>query len=76
MLTSLALIQPNSTQTDPALLLCVNDPGALTIDQAHRVMQIHLECDVDTCRARRRARTTLVESKRMVLDDRATRAVP
>ncbi|MFI8977414.1 hypothetical protein ACIGO9_31360 [Nocardia asteroides] len=76
MLTSLALIQPNSTHSDPALLLCVRDPGPLIADQAHRDMQVHLECDVDTCKARRRARATLGDSKRMVLDDRATRAVP
>lgn len=53
------------------LRFCHRDPGELTAEQAHRAMQVHLECDVDTCRTRRRARTTLVEQKRMVLDDRA-----
>ncbi|WP_378737082.1 hypothetical protein [Nocardia brasiliensis] len=48
------------------------DPGELTPEQAHRAMQVHLNCDVDVCRARRRARRTLVEARRMVLDERAT----
>lgn len=34
-------------------------------------MQVHLYCSVDLCRVRRRARQTLVESRRMVLDERA-----
>ncbi|PKV82356.1 hypothetical protein [Nocardia fluminea] len=54
-----------------AILLCGRDPGPLTAQQAHRAMQVHLECAVDTCRSRRRARATLVEQKRMVLDERA-----
>ncbi|MEU4416049.1 hypothetical protein [Nocardia salmonicida] len=37
-------------------------------------MQVHLECAVDTCRSRRRARATLVEQNRMVLDERAQQA--
>jgi hypothetical protein len=53
------------------LLFCNRDPGPLTDEQAHRAMQVHLECEVDTCKSRRRARATLVESKRMVLDPRA-----
>lgn len=55
-----------------SLLFCSRDPGALTVHQAHSMMQLHLECDVETCRVRRRARTTLVEAKAMVLDTRAT----
>ncbi len=51
---------------------CSIDPGALTPDQAHRAMQVHLNCSVDMCRMRRRARRTLVEARRMVLDERAT----
>jgi hypothetical protein len=47
------------------------DPGKLTPEQAHRAMQIHLECSVDLCRVRRPARHTLVEAKLMVLDQRA-----
>ncbi|MFE9785785.1 hypothetical protein ACFYO7_10435 [Nocardia salmonicida] len=57
-----------------AILLCGRDPGPLTVEQAHRAMQVHLECAVDTCRSRRRARTTLVEQNRMVLDERAQQA--
>lgn len=57
-----------------ALLLCGRDPGPLTVEQAHRAMQVHLECAVDTCRSRRRARNTLVEQNRMVLDGRAQQA--
>lgn len=57
-----------------ALLLCGRDPGPLTVEQAHRAMQVHLECAVDTCRSRRRARNTLVEQNRMVLDQRAQQA--
>ncbi|MFC9432359.1 hypothetical protein [Nocardia sp. NPDC057030] len=51
---------------------CSTDPGELTPDQAHRAMQVHLNCSVDVCRVRRRARRTLVEARRMVLDERAT----
>lgn len=50
---------------------CRSDPGPLTEEQAHRAMQVHLYCSVDLCRVRRRARQTLVESRRMVLDERA-----
>lgn len=51
---------------------CVADPGEMTVLQAHKAMQLHLECGVDTCWVRRRARAALVEDGRMVLDDRAT----
>lgn len=68
MLSSRKIFQSDS-QT--ALLLCNRDPGALTADSAHKAMQVHLECEVDTCRVRRRARNTLVDLKRMVLDERA-----
>ncbi|MFX0580650.1 hypothetical protein [Nocardia nepalensis] len=50
---------------------CRRDPGDLTKEQAHRAMQVHLHCGVDICKVRRRARQTLVESRRMVLDERA-----
>lgn len=50
---------------------CGTDPGPLTPEQAHRAMQVHLDCGVDLCRVRRRARQTLVEARLMVLDERA-----
>ncbi|WP_040814862.1 hypothetical protein [Nocardia concava] len=53
---------------------CHTDPGKLTVAQAHTAMQSHLECGVDTCRVRGRARNTLVAAGCMVLDPRATRA--
>jgi len=56
-----------------ALLACGTDPGPMTTEQAHAAMQMHLDCTVDECRVRRRARTTLVEAGRCVLDDRAIR---
>lgn len=68
MLTSRTLFQPSQ---EPALLICTVDPGELTTEQAHRGMQVHLECGVDTCKVRRRARSTLVANNRMVLDCRA-----
>lgn len=54
-----------------SLLRCANDPGVLTVEQAHAAMQLHLECSVDLCRVRRRARAVLVEEGRCVLDQRA-----
>ncbi|MGW5218813.1 hypothetical protein ACWEQA_13185 [Nocardia sp. NPDC004085] len=51
---------------------CAKDPGELTANQAHRAMQVHLDCSVEICRVRRRARRTLVEARLMVLDERAT----
>ena len=68
MLTSRTLFQSDSQSS---LLLCTRDPGPVTAEQAHEAMQVHLECAVDTCRVRRRARDTLVEQNRMVLDQRA-----
>lgn len=56
-----------------APLLCHRQPGELSIRAAHELMQLHLYCTVDTCRARRAARFVLVESGRMVLDERAER---
>ncbi|MCX4096437.1 hypothetical protein [Nocardia sp. alder85J] len=53
------------------LLRCGSDPGVMSVDQAHAAMQLHLDCTVDTCRVRRRARAVLVESGRCVLDERA-----
>ena len=50
------------------LLRCANDPGVMTVEQAHAAMQLHLECSVDLCRVRRRARAVLVEEGRCVLD--------
>ncbi|MFB8275572.1 hypothetical protein [Nocardia colli] len=52
---------------------CRVDPGPMSAARAHRAMQIHLDCSVDTCRVRRRARGTLVQSGSMVLDPRAVR---
>ncbi|WP_141717546.1 hypothetical protein [Nocardia altamirensis] len=60
------------TQIISTIASCSVDPGELTPEQAHRAMQVHLSCSVDACRMRRRARRTLVEAKRMVLDERAT----
>ncbi len=54
-----------------AITDCHADPGELSAPQAHRAMQIHLHCSVELCRVRRRARRTLVEARRMVLDERA-----
>ncbi|MFF0489058.1 hypothetical protein ACFYTQ_08535 [Nocardia sp. NPDC004068] len=54
-----------------ALLRCGADPGVMTVEQAHAAMQLHLECAVDTCKVRRRARAVLVEEGRCVLDERA-----
>lgn len=55
----------------PTLLDCADDPGMMTPEQAHSAMQLHLDCTVDMCRVRRRARSTLVDSGRCVLDNRA-----
>ncbi|MFI6042058.1 hypothetical protein ACIA8C_10510 [Nocardia sp. NPDC051321] len=54
-----------------AMLACGTDPGLLNVEQAHAAMQLHLDCTVDRCRVRRRARATLVEAGRCVLDERA-----
>ncbi|MFC5791770.1 hypothetical protein ACFPPE_18120 [Agromyces tardus] len=56
------------------LLFCQRDPGALSTKKAHSMMQLHLECSVETCQVRRRARNTLVEAQLMVLDERAAQA--
>ncbi|MEU2256365.1 MULTISPECIES: hypothetical protein [Nocardia] len=53
------------------LLVCGRDPGVMTDEQAHAAMQLHIDCTVDSCLVRRRARTTLVESGKCVLDERA-----
>ncbi|MET9489045.1 hypothetical protein [Nocardia sp. NPDC006630] len=53
------------------LLRCRRDPGIMSIEQAHAAMQLHLDCTVQTCKVRRRARATLVEEGRCVLDERA-----
>ena len=55
----------------PTLLDCADDPGAMSPDQAHAAMQAHLDCTVDICLVRRRARATLVDTGRCVLDNRA-----
>ncbi|GAA5104115.1 hypothetical protein [Nocardia iowensis] len=54
-----------------AMLACGTDPGVMTNEQAHAAMQLHLDCTVDRCLVRRRARTTLVEAGKCVLDERA-----
>lgn len=51
-----------------ALLNCEADPGELTVDQAHRCMQLHITCTVDNCLVRRRARRTLAIAGVVVLD--------
>ncbi|PXX71011.1 hypothetical protein DFR70_101432 [Nocardia tenerifensis] len=56
---------------DPDLADCRVDPGPMSAARAHRAMQIHLDCTVDTCRVRRRARGVLVQAGSMVLDPRA-----
>ncbi|WP_067808123.1 hypothetical protein [Nocardia beijingensis] len=61
-----------ATETFTVLSNCAEDPGELTASQAHRAMQVHLDCSVEICRVRRRARRTLVEARLMVLDERAT----
>lgn len=53
------------------LYACDSDPGPLTTEQAHTAMQLHLDCTVDDCRVRRRARSTLVDAGCCVLDARA-----
>ncbi|MFD0360430.1 hypothetical protein ACFQZZ_03090 [Nocardia sp. GCM10030253] len=53
------------------LLICGRDPGIMTTEQAHAAMQLHIDCTVDRCRVRCRARTTLVEAGKYVLDERA-----
>lgn len=63
----------NSNLRIVALLACEIEPGPMTAEQAHAAMQLHLDCTVDECRVRRRARATLVETGRCVLDDRALR---
>ncbi|BDU02528.1 hypothetical protein ABZ552_26010 [Nocardia sp. NPDC019219] len=60
------------TELFSVLSNCTRDPGELTAGQAHRAMQVHLDCSVEMCRVRRRARRTLVEARLMVLDERAT----
>ena len=60
-----------SNTPSTGLLRCSVDPGVLTAAQAHTAMQLHLDCTVDTCRVRRRARSVLVEQGRCVLDERA-----
>ncbi|MEU2034705.1 hypothetical protein [Nocardia amamiensis] len=60
------------TEVFSVLANCARDPGELTAGQAHRAMQVHLDCSVELCRVRRRARRTLVEARLMVLDERAT----
>lgn len=43
-------------------------PTALTVDQAHSLMQVHLECTTEDCGARGAALTLLVAERRYVLD--------
>ncbi|MET7770396.1 hypothetical protein [Nocardia sp. NPDC005366] len=62
---------PNLNMHVTSFLTCGRDPGVMTDEQAHAAMQLHLDCTVDCCMVRRRARTTLVESGKCVLDERA-----
>jgi hypothetical protein len=43
-------------------------PTTLTVEQAHRLMQVHLECSTTDCAARRTALILLVAQRRYVLD--------
>ncbi|MFF3225889.1 hypothetical protein ACFYV7_24040 [Nocardia suismassiliense] len=58
---------------DAGIAECRIDPGPMSAARAHRAMQIHLDCSVDICWVRRRARSTLVQDGSMVLDPRADR---
>lgn len=49
----------------PTLASCAAPAGPLTVGEAHRAMQIHLECVIDTCGCKRAAWTTLVEEGRI-----------
>jgi hypothetical protein len=55
-----------------SVLSNLRGPREPSAAQAHRAMQVHLDCSVELCRVRRRARRTLVEARLMVLDERAT----
>jgi len=49
----------------PPLASCSAPAQPLTVDQAHRAMQIHLECAIDNCGCKRAAQSALVEAGRM-----------
>lgn len=46
----------------PPLASCAWPARPLTVDQAHQAMQIHRECDIDTCGCKWTAQTVLVEA--------------
>lgn len=43
-------------------------PGVMSIDDAHRVMQLHMNCTVSICDLKRQAKVTLIAEGRMVPD--------
>ncbi|MGW5105929.1 hypothetical protein [Nocardia sp. NPDC004123] len=60
--------------SDPWRLIghCDEPPAAaLTLDQAHRVMQVHRRCRVGTCNRKQAAFQELVAAGRLVPDHRA-----
>ncbi|MEJ3741691.1 hypothetical protein WEI85_00115 [Actinomycetes bacterium KLBMP 9797] len=46
---------------------CDETPEALTVEQAHSIMQEHIRCDIASCRQRHAARALLVRDGRYVL---------
>jgi len=51
----------------PPIASCSTPARPLTIDQAHRAMQVHLECAIDHCGCKRAAQSALVGAGRMRL---------
>lgn len=48
---------------------------AFTVEGAHRAMQRHASCPLDTCARKRAARKTLVDAGHMVPDPRNSRGL-
>jgi hypothetical protein len=46
---------------------CAQEPERPTVEQAHKIMQVHLRCSTATCRHRKAALAGLVEAGRYVL---------
>ncbi|MFD3463788.1 hypothetical protein ACFWVM_29080 [Nocardia fluminea] len=63
---------PTFTKPGPngelGMWVCAHDPGEMTEQEAHLAMQVHIDCEHWACAVRRRGRTTLVDSRAMVLD--------
>jgi hypothetical protein len=47
---------------------CDLTPQHLTVEQAHELMQVHLDCNTNICRQRRAALNLLVGEGRYILD--------